>query len=165
MFIVSTSVANAQISLTDALKDNGVQTALRYVDEGTDATAQSLVEIGGIISPSGQEHERANAVAERMRAIGLSKVEVDGTPNAIGMIPGRSGRALVFISTLDDLATVAQHQKTSDQPPKIEGDQVVGPGTNTSLVTAAMLAAATALKKANVVPEHDLIFAAVAQEE
>ena len=165
IFIMNTSLVNAQISLSDALKDNGVQTALRYVDEGADATAKSLVEIGGIISPSGQEHERATAVAERMRAMGLSNVAVEGSPNAIGVIPGRSGRSLVFIATLDDLATVAQHQKASGQPPKIEGDQVVGPGTNTSLVTAAMLAAATALKKANVVPEHDLVFAAVAQEE
>jgi len=42
---------------------------------------------------------------------------------------------------------------------------LVGPGTNTSSTTAAMLAAARALVAAGIMPEHDLIFAAVAQEE
>jgi acetylornithine deacetylase/succinyl-diaminopimelate desuccinylase-like protein len=44
-------------------------------------------------------------------------------------------------------------------------DRVVGPGTNTSLTTAAILAAAESYLTAAVVPEHDLVFAAVAQEE
>jgi acetylornithine deacetylase/succinyl-diaminopimelate desuccinylase-like protein len=42
---------------------------------------------------------------------------------------------------------------------------VVGPGTNTSATTAAMLAAAEAIVAAGLRPEHDLVFAAVAQEE
>ena len=46
-----------------------------------------------------------------------------------------------------------------------KGDRVVGPGTNTSSTTAAMLTAARALVAAGVEPENDLVFAAVAQEE
>src|SRR5205085_7116211 len=90
---------------------------------------------------------------------------VDDAPNAVGVIPGRSGRALVFVSTLDDLGPVADFQKAAARPPQIVGTRVVGPGTNTSSTTAAMLAAARALIAANVQPEHDLVFAAVAQEE
>ncbi len=157
--------AQATRALTEAIEDTGVTAALRYIDAQTDVTARFLSEIGGIVSPSGYEQDRADAVARRMREIGLTNVTVDGTPNAIGMIPGRSGRALVFVSTLDDLATVAEHQRATDGPPTIEGDRVVGPGTNTSLTTAAMLAAADALVQANLTPEHDLVFAAVAQEE
>ncbi len=151
--------------LDDALNDFSVQSALARVDDSTDRTARFLAEIGGIISPSGQEHDRAEAVARRMREIGLSDVRVDGTPNAVGTIPGRSGRALVFVSTLDDLATVAENQRTAAAPPRVEGDRVVGPGTNTSLTTAAMMAAAEALIQSGLTPEHDLVFAAVAQEE
>jgi acetylornithine deacetylase/succinyl-diaminopimelate desuccinylase-like protein len=151
--------------LDAALTDPAVQRALSFVDANRDATARQLVSLGSIVSPSGKEHERARAVAARMRAIGLPRVELDEAPNVVGVIPGRSGRAFVFVSTLDDLATVADHQRAAGRPPGIEGDKVVGPGTNTSATTAAMLAAAEALVSAGVRPEHDLVFAAVAQEE
>ncbi len=151
--------------LDDALSDDTVQHGLTLIEESAALSANNLVNIGGIISPSGQEHERAGAVAELMREIGLTAVTVSGAPNVVGRIPGRSGRALVFVSTLDDLATVAEHQRAADSPPIIEGDRVVGPGTNTSLTTVAMLSAARALIATGVMPEHDLVFAAVAQEE
>lgn len=135
------------------------------IDGHRDWANRLLVDIGGIVSPSGQEQKRAEAVAEQMRAIGLTDVRITGDPNVIGRIPGKSGKALVFVSTLDDLATVAEHQKAANTPPRIEGGRIVGPGTNTSLTTVSMLAAAAALKRAGVRPEHDLVFAAVAQEE
>jgi acetylornithine deacetylase/succinyl-diaminopimelate desuccinylase-like protein len=152
-------------SLDAALADESVQQGLARIEDTEELSAQTLVHIGGIISPSGQEHERAAAVAQLMRDIGLSDVEVTAAPNAVGRIPGRSGQALVFVTTLDDLATVAGHQRAADGPPVIEGNRVVGPGTNTSLTTVAMLSAARALLAQGVTPEHDLVFAAVAEEE
>lgn len=132
-----------------------------------------LSDLALIVSPSGEEHARAARVAEAMREIGLVDVEVDASPNAIGRIPGRSGQALVFISTLDDLATVAQHRREAEGPPTLvtdapDGARLVGPGTNTSSITVSMLLAAEALVRLHAEgegPEHDLIFAAVAQEE
>jgi acetylornithine deacetylase/succinyl-diaminopimelate desuccinylase-like protein len=159
------SSAQAQVDLDNALSRAPVQNALAYADAQRDSTAAFLAGIGAIVSPSGQEHERARAVAERMRRIGLDSVRVTDSPNAIGVIPGRSGRALVFVSTLDDLATVAEHQRAAAAPPRVEGNRVVGPGTNTSLTSAAILAAAEAYLHAGLRPEHDLVFAAVAQEE
>ncbi len=160
-------MAAAQQPDTDLLpiEKSGVRSALERIERDRDRTAAFLVEIGGIISPSGQERERAEAVAARMRSIGLEQVRVDEGPNAVGVVPGRSGRALVFVSTLDDLATVAEHQRRRGEPPRIVGDRIQGPGTNTSLTTAAMLAAAEALIANGIEPVHDLIFAAVAQEE
>jgi acetylornithine deacetylase/succinyl-diaminopimelate desuccinylase-like protein len=157
--------ATAQQPLSAALADPAVVGALADIDARRDRIAGWLAEIGGIISPSGEERDRANAVAAEMRRIGLQQVTVDESPNAVGLIPGRSGRALVFVSTLDDLATVAVHQRAADTPPRVDGDRVVGPGTNTSLTTAAMMAAAEALVARGIQPEHDLVFAAVAQEE
>jgi len=92
-------------------------------------------------------------------------VSVDGAPNAVGTIRGRSGKAIVFVATLDDLGPVADFQKAAGHPPTISGSRVIGPGTNTSSTTAAMIAAARAFVAARLVPEHDLVFAAVAQEE
>ena len=71
---------------------------------------------------------------------------------------------LVFISTLDDLAGVAVLQEKSPKP-VVDGDRVVGPGTNTSSTTVAMLKAAERLVKDNIKPDYTLVFAAVAQEE
>jgi acetylornithine deacetylase/succinyl-diaminopimelate desuccinylase-like protein len=151
--------------LDRALRDPAVAAAVERLVGGSAAAADALVTVGGIVSPSGQEHARAAEVAERMRRIGLADVRVDSAPNVIGRIPGRSGKAVVFVATLDDLATVAEHQRAAGTAPRIDGDRVVGPGTNTSLVTVAMLAAAEALVAAGFQPEHDLVFTAVAQEE
>ncbi len=151
--------------LPEALDDPVVQRALQRVDDHTTETADRLAQIGGITAPSGQERERALAVRALMERIGLTAARVDSVNNAIGVLPGRSDRVLVFISTLDDLATVAEHQRTADRPPYVDGDRVVGPGTNTSSTTAAMLAAAEALVATNLQPRHTLVFAAVAQEE
>ena len=152
--------------LPEALADPALERALDTLAANRDASAALLARIGAIVSPSGEERERAEAVAAEMRRIGLTGVRVGSDlPNAIGTIPGRSGRALVFVSTLDDLATVAEHQQAASTPPQVVGGRVVGPGTNTSATTVALLAAAEALVAAGLEPEHDLVFAAVAEEE
>jgi len=151
--------------LEEALARAPVQAGLQYIDGHRAETADFLRIIGGIISPSGQEHERAQVVAERMRSIGLQDVRVTSSPNAIGTIPGESDRVLVFVSTLDDLATVAENQRAAGSPPRVEGNRVVGPGTNTSLTSAALVAAAEAYIDSGLRPRLTLVFAAVAQEE
>ena len=155
----------AQEALDRALSRAEVQMGLQSIEARRGEAARLLVEIGGIVSPSGAERERAEAVAEVMRRIGLADVRVDASTNAVGVVHGRSGRALVFVSTLDDLATVAEHQRARGAPPQVAGDRVVGPGTNTSSITVAMLEAARAWVESGLEPEHDLVFAAVAEEE
>ena len=165
LITVSFSLTAQPRALDEALSNRAVQAALKQITDTRLVAAQQLVGIGGIISPSGQEHERAAAVAQLMRDIGLQNVQMTESPNVIGIIPGSSGQALVFVSTLDDLATVAEHQRMAGTLPVIDGERVVGPGTNTSLTTIAMLAAAKALIDQGFVPQHDLVFAAVAEEE
>lgn len=138
---------------------------IKMIDSQSQKAAEMLVEIGGIISPSGKEKERAEKVAHFMKIIGISEVKVDSMPNAVGIIPGKSDSCLVFISTLDDLETVAIHQKNLNSLPYIDGERVIGPGTNTSSITVAMLLAAEALIEAGIKPKYTLVFAAVAQEE
>ena len=164
--VVLGSEATAQeVDVSTVLARPEVSAGLEHIDAHRLQTAEFLSHIGGIVSPSGEEHERAAAVADQMRAIGLSDVRVTESPNAVGVIPGRSDRALVFVSTLDDLATVAEQQRAAAEPPRVEGDRVVGPGTNTSLTSAALVAAAEAYLACGLRPELTLVFAAVAQEE
>ena len=165
LLLLTPCPAAAQRLLPQALADPAVSSALASVDARRDQTARFLAAIGGIVSPSGREGERAQAVAAEMRRIGLADVTLDATPNVVGRIRGRSGKALIFVSTLDDLATVAALQASTHATLRIDGDRVVGPGANTSTTTSALIAAADALVKSGLQPEHDLVFAAVAQEE
>ena len=90
----------ADENVAAALKTEAISAALEHVELHRDSTTAFLAHIAAIVSPSGQEHQRAKSVAARMRDIGLASVLVDETPNAIGIIPGSSGRSLVFISNL-----------------------------------------------------------------
>ena len=159
------AVAAPALAQTNVLDGANAVRTVELVRSWRNDTSEFLIELGAIESPSGEEHERAARVALEMQRIGLSDVRITDAPNVIGRIPGQSGAATVFVSTLDDLKTVAEHQRTRAKAPTIEGDRVVGPGTNTSSTTAAMLTGARALVEAGVEPRHDLVFAAVAQEE
>lgn len=149
-----------------AKNDPSINSVLGSLREAERESVDELIAIGSIVSPSGQERQRAAKVAELMREAGLSDVEMTAEANVIGRIPGaEAGKALVFVATLDDLATVAEHQAASRKPLVLQDDRVLGPGSNTSLGTAAMLAAADALVASGFRPRHDIIFAAVVQEE
>lgn len=139
--------------------------SIKFLEKNRDQYINWLIEIGQIISPSGQEQQRAKAVGEIMKKIGLKNVSVDEMPNAVGILPGRSEQCIVFVSTLDDLAGVAEHQRNTNKPPYVDGNKVIGPGTNTSSITVSMLAAAEAMIQSKQTPEYTLVFAAVAQEE
>ena len=101
---ITSSISAAQDNILDRREATA---AVESVDAWRDDTVRLLVAIGEIESPSGDEHARAARVAEEMRRIGLSDVRITDSPNVIGRIPGRSGEAVVFVSTLDDLLTVA----------------------------------------------------------
>lgn len=162
------SAAHAQsrrMSLDEALALPRVETAMRSVDQNRDQAVDRLIRIGSIVSPSGQEQKRAAEVSREMRAIGLQDVQVDAINNVTGTIPGSGDGTIVFVSTLDDLKTVAEHQEAAKQPLHAEGDRVIGPGSNTSTTTVSLLAAAKAYLDAGLKPKRTLVFAAVAQEE
>jgi len=154
-----------KLSLDASLARPAVQAALRDIDTQRPSAVERLIRIGSIVSPSGQEQERAAEVARQMRAIGLQQVATDAVHNVVGIIPGSSAGSIVFVSTLDDLKTVADYQKAAGQPLHADGDRVVGPGSNTSTTTVSMLQAAQAFLAAGLKPERTLVFAAVSQEE
>jgi acetylornithine deacetylase/succinyl-diaminopimelate desuccinylase-like protein len=141
-----------------------VRAALAAVNRSEGRTVATLIELASIVSPSGREHQRAAAVARRMREIGLTRVAVDSTPNVVGTIPGTSGRAIVFVTMLDDLPIIESFQREGRRPAR-EGSRVVGPAVELQSSVAAMLTAAEALLQGGVRPRHDLVFAGVAREE
>lgn len=127
------------------------------------SAVENLISISSIVSPSGQEKNRALFMAEKMRSIGLEDVYVDEAFNAVGKIKGRSEKAIVFVTMLDDLPEMTELQKSGLCPHR-EGDKVFGPGTDIQSCNAAVLLALEALIKMNITPPHDIIFASVSQE-
>jgi acetylornithine deacetylase/succinyl-diaminopimelate desuccinylase-like protein len=140
-----------------------IREALAYLDAHELQTGEFLASIAVIVSPSGHEQERAEAVAKHMRDIGLQNVSVDGAPNAVGIIPGRSPRTLVFTSILDDDPTDVKNQKSATRAPYVADGRVIGAGTDASSTTVAMLAGAEAIVKSRIRPGQTLIFASVSQ--
>jgi acetylornithine deacetylase/succinyl-diaminopimelate desuccinylase-like protein len=170
--LISTLILIFCISITDALAQKTNLKPSKKALNGLEMIRSNqpkyndwLIEIGGIISPSGQELERAQKVNEYMQNIGLTEVTTDEQPNTIGILPGQIDSVIVMVSTLDDLAGVAENQRAVGKPPYVDGSRVVGPGTNTSSTTVAILAAAEAMIATGVKPYYTIVFASVAQEE
>ena len=168
IFMLGTVPAHAEKSpdevLQAALRITSLANALNEVGRSEARAASLLTEIASIASPSGREHDRAAKVADLMRNAGLVDVEVDNTPNVAGRIVGMTGKALVFVTMLDDLPITEEFQREGLRPRR-EGDRVVGPATDIQSAVAAMVLAAEALVASGVHPRHDLVFAAVAREE
>jgi putative aminopeptidase FrvX len=67
--------------------------------------------IARIYAPSGNEVQRAEYIAKRLRKIGIDNAHVDGNGNAVALIDRGEGPTVAFIGTMDDLATVADMVK------------------------------------------------------
>ncbi|HEU6452357.1 MAG TPA: hypothetical protein VFT57_13130 [Gemmatimonadaceae bacterium] len=150
-----------RVALDSALKDEDVQAALLYVNEHKAEMTETLLSLSKSEAGTGAPRARAELVARQMRDIGLKDVKLeDGTtPNVLGRIKGRSRGAIVFVSTMSEPPHVAQAEGGGSHGPRADGDRVSGPGTRGSAPTAALLAAAAALREEGVRPARDLIFA------
>jgi acetylornithine deacetylase/succinyl-diaminopimelate desuccinylase-like protein len=162
-------VAGAErVVLDSALKDEDVQAALLHINEHRKEMAEMLEALGGSEAGQGLERARAGLVARRMRDIGLKDVTLEkgATPNVIGRIKGRSRGAILFVSTLSYIPAIAQKENgDASHGPRADGDRITGPGTGGSAPTAAMLAAAAAIRASGVEPARDLIFAALPPDD
>ena len=88
------SPAIAQRHLKNELSDPAVLRDLADIESDANISAQQLVEIGGIISPSKQELKRAKLSQRLCGGIGLQNVEVTSSPNAMARIPGSTENAI-----------------------------------------------------------------------
>jgi hypothetical protein len=157
-----------RVVLDSALKDEDVQAALLHINEHRKEMTEMLLALTGSDAVQGLERARAGLVARRMRDIGLKNVSLEkgATPNVIGRIKGRSRGAILFVSVLNEVPAIAGGQYDSDgHGPRADGDRITGIGTAGSAPTAALLAAAAAIRAAGVEPARDLIFATVPPED
>jgi tripeptide aminopeptidase len=143
------------------LERDDVAAALAWLEENFDDQVEEWIRITEIPAPSGLEDERAEYVAEQMRAQGL-EVRIDGLKNVIGIRRGTGdGPTLVFAAHIDTV-----HPTDVDVSVTRDGEILQAPGVyDNSASVANMLAMIRALNHAGIETRGDLIFVGTAQEE
>jgi acetylornithine deacetylase/succinyl-diaminopimelate desuccinylase-like protein len=144
------------------LKIPAVQEAMRFAQANEPATIEEQVVLCEIPAPPFAEADRAQAYAERMRAIGLTNVRIDSVGNAIGERPGTSVRPTVVLAAHLDTVFPAG----TDVSVKREGTVLRGPGISDDCRgLAIMLAIVRALDAAAITTTGTLLIVGTVGEE
>ena len=139
-----------------------VQESLTWLADGLDQVLDETMHLCHIPAPTFEEAERAAYVAERMRAIGLTEVQIDPIHNVSGMLsagnPGSTTLVAAHLDTVFPRATPLQVRHTKQR--------LYGPGIGDNCVAvAAMLRVAETMHRLQVAPPGRVIFAASVGEE
>jgi len=76
--------------VTDLLEDAAVKRAFAYIEAHHEALVQLIIRLCEIPAPTFEEKERAEAVAEELRGLGLQDVHLDSVSNVLGTLQGKS---------------------------------------------------------------------------
>jgi len=119
-----------------------------------------------IYSPSGNEKLRAEYIVNKFKEYNIPKSYIDQHGNAIGLIEGKiDGPTVVFLGTMDDLATVAEIVRKWDKPIKEDNGKLIGPGTNSSATCATLLSLARVFALPEISVQGNIYLVGVVQEE
>lgn len=119
-------------------------------------------------SPSLHEHEVAQLVEERMRAIGYENVHIDDYGNVVGVLPGRQGEPTLLLSSHMDTAGEGQPEAWQESPYSGEVRDGVLHGLGASDCKAGLAAqiyAGGLLRRALLPLKGNLVVAATVSEE
>jgi len=127
-----------------------------------DEIAELCLAIQQVPAPTGDEHERAEFIAARLRHLELDDVQVDDTPNVYARVAGTSsGRGLMVSAHLDTV-----FPKGTDLANRREDERLFGPGIgDNSMGLAGLLTLARGLATGEQPPGCDVWFVANAGEE
>src|SRR5215470_4935144 len=134
-----------------------LQESLTWLADGLDQVLDETAHLCRIPAPTFEEAERAAYVAERMRAIGLTEIQIDAIHNVWGMLstgsPGPTTLVAAHLDTVFPRATPLQVRCTKQR--------LYGPGIGDNCVAvAAMLRVAEAMCRLHSAPPGRVIFAA-----
>ncbi len=118
--------------------DPAFSARLEEIDAGFDAFVAATCELAQIPAPTLGEAPRAEFVANRMMAIGLSDVEVDAADNAVGSLDGEEP-GVVIAAHLDTVFAADEEHSVQCENGRLVGR---GIGDNTIGLTAMLEVAA-----------------------
>ena len=126
------------------------------------ATIRTQVAVSQIAAPTGDERERGEWVATRLRSLGLRDARIDRAGNVVAMRPGLEDLAPVLVCAHLDTVFAREVQLTFRR----NGDRVTGPGIgDNGRGLAAMLAIAEEVDGRLVRTRRPIVFAATTGEE
>jgi acetylornithine deacetylase/succinyl-diaminopimelate desuccinylase-like protein len=159
--LVLPAAACAQAVQTPASRP-AVQRALAAAAQSEPATIDQQIALCEIPAPPFKEAARAQAFAERLRALGLENVRIDAEGNVIGERPGRSADPTVILS--GHLDTV--FPEGTDVSVTRDGTLLSGPGIGDDCRgLAVVLAVARLMNEANIQTEGTVLFVGTVGEE
>lgn len=128
-------------------------------------TVAEAMRIQQIAAPTFAERPRAEYVAQRFRALGLDRVEIDDVDNVYGRLPGADANAPgLMISAHTDTVFPADTDLRLDDQSKPGWIYGVGLGDN-SMGVAGMLALVEGMQRVGIKPARDLWCVATSREE
>ncbi|MBQ1271585.1 MAG: M20/M25/M40 family metallo-hydrolase, partial [Clostridia bacterium] len=140
-----------------------VKKGFDFIKEDSPNTLKDQLELVVIKAPTFQEENRAKAVAEKFRALGLEDVHLDEIWNAIGVYKGTGGAAPIVVEAHMDTVFPME---TVIEP--VMGDdgfiRCPGIGDNTS-GTAALMGIIRAFKETGIKLKSDIYFVGTVREE
>ena len=155
--------AKTQTALDEALKIAEIKKGVDFIKDDSQNTLKDQLELVVIPAPTFQEEERAKAVAEKFRKLGLEDVHIDGIGNAIGIYRGTGkGKPIVVEAHMDTV-----YPKDTVINPVIGDDGFVrcpGIADNTS-GTAALMGIIRAFKETGIKLNGDIFFVGTVREE
>lgn len=139
-----------------------VQDALSYCLKEVDVALNEQIEISEVPSPTFQEGERAQLIAQKMRAYGLTDVTIEPSGNVVGRRPGvGNGPTLAIAAHLDTVFPAGTDVQT-----RREGSRIYGPGIGDNASgLRSLLQMIRSLTMAKVQTQGDLLFVATVGEE
>ena len=150
-------------SSVKTLKDSAkVTRALQIAFDEAELGMKEQVELCGIPAPTFQEALRAEEIARRMKAYGLSDVTTDDIGNVIGFRPGNGNGPVLAIGAHMDTVFPA----TTDVTVRQEGNRYFAPGIGDNCSgLRALLQIIRSLNEADIHTEGDIYFVATVGEE
>ena len=123
---------------------------------------ETAIAVQQIPAPTFGEAERAAFVAERLRRIGLSSIDIDAIGNVYSRRPGRRGGPALLVSA--HLDTVFPRE--TDLRLRYEGERIYGPGLgDNSTGLAGLIHLAQVMQQHNLPHDTDIWFVANVGEE
>ncbi len=136
--------------------------AFSFFEKNAEAITDEQIQICSIPAPPFGERERAQYLAYKFIALGLSEVETDEEGNCLGLIEGTSRSPLLVVSAHLDTVFAAGTDFTVVR----SGNRLLAPGiADDGCGLAALIALARAIHVEKIRPEGSILFVGTVGEE
>lgn len=136
--------------------------AFRFLEKNAEVITDEQIQICSIPAPPFGERGRAEFLAAKFSALGLTEVEIDEEGNCLGLIKGTSHSPLLVVSAHLDTVFAAGTDFTVVR----SGGRLLAPGiADDGCGLAALIALARAIQAEKIRPEGSILFVGTVGEE